>query len=309
MRTFTLILLLFASLHLFAQKGSQSSLALSPVQDFFRVPADGNIIQPTGVAVNSSGHIFVFNKGFRQLEEFDSKGNFVRSLGQGLFKDPHGLRIDSEDNIWTTDLEAHVVLKLSPEGKVLMVLGQNGTSGLYDSLRSRVLFFKPADVAFAPNGDIYIADGYGNSRVVRLDKYGNLIRSWGKKGAEQGNFDNPHNLVIASDNRVYVADRNNRRVQVFNLNGDFVEEWKHLGKPWGLALSVDNQLFMTDGDIEKIIKIDLKGNITGVLTCGPGTRYGQMHAAHGIATDSEGAVYITEVLNWRVQKFAPNTPD
>ncbi|MEZ4775076.1 MAG: kelch repeat-containing protein [Bacteroidia bacterium] len=292
-------------LYAIGQTQNAPVLQYQSIPDFFQVPPDGNIIQPTGVAVNSHGHIFIFNKGNLQLEEFDAQGSFVRSIGKGLFKDPHGLRIDKNDNIWTTDLDAHVVLKLSPEGRVLMVLGQNGTSGLYDSLRNRVLFFKPADIAFAPNGDLYIADGYGNSRMVRLDKNGNLIRAWGVKGGGKGDFDNPHNVVIPSNNRVYVADRNNRRIQVFNLNGDFIAEWKNLGKPWGLTLSPDNHIYMTDGDVEKILKLDLEGNIKGIINCGPGTQIGQMHAAHGITSDSHGALYVTEVLNWRVQKFVP----
>ncbi|MDX2250241.1 MAG: kelch repeat-containing protein [Bacteroidia bacterium] len=301
-----ILLSLFLSfLSVYGQPATGPALYYQPVPDFFRVPVDGNIVQPTGVAVNSRGHVFVFNKGFRQLEEFDAHGSFVRSLGQGLFKDPHGLRIDKEDNIWTTDLESHVVIKLSPEGRVLMVLGQNNTSGLYDSVRQRVLFFKPADIAFSENGDLYIADGYGNSRMVRLDKSGNLIRAWGKKGGGQGDFDNPHNVVIPPNGRVYVADRNNRRIQVFNANGDFIAAWTHLGKPWGLTLSPDNHIYMTDGDVEKILKLDLEGNIKGIIHCGPGTQLGQMHAAHGIASGPDGGIYVTEVLNWRVQKFMP----
>lgn len=305
MKYFSIFLFLtLGSVYLFAQKAKAPILKLKADAHFLRTPADGNIIQPTGVAVNSQGHIFAFNKGNRQLMEFDADGNYLRSLGHGIFKDPHGLRIDSEDNIWTTDLEAHLVLKMSPQGSVLMVLGENGTSGLYNETRQSIQFFKPADVAFGANGDIYVADGYGNHRVVRLDKDGNLIKAWGKQGSENGNFDNPHNIVIDQEGLVYIADRNNSRIQVFSREGEFKEAWTNLGKPWGLAISKESHIYMTDGDGEKMLKLDRKGNILGEYKAGPGTQTGQFRAAHGIAVGLKGELYVTEVLNWRIQKLS-----
>ena len=282
---------------------AQIPFELEPVPGFLKTPVDGNMIQPTGVAVNSLGHIFAFNKGNRQLMEFDADGNYVRSLGQGIFKDPHGLRIDRQDNIWTTDLVSHLVIKMSPDGHVLMVLGENGTSGLYNEARDMVLFFKPADVAIANNGDIYVADGYGNHRVVRLDRNGKLIKSWGKQGSENGNFDNPHNIVMDAQGRLYVADRNNSRIQVFSREGEFIEAWTNVGKPWGLAISPEQNIYMTDGDNEKILKLDRSGKILGEYTGGTGTQTGHFRAAHGIAAGPQEELYVTEVLNWRVQKF------
>ena len=275
---------------------------LEVIPEFFAPPADGNLVQPTGVALNSEGHIFVFNKGNRQLMEFDPHGHYLRSFGHGLFIDPHGLRIDSDDNIWTTDLETHTVLKFNEKGQLLMVIGQNKTSGLFDEGRNSVLFFKPADVGFRNNGDIFVADGYGNHRIVQLDKEGNFIRSWGEQGAEEGNFDNPHNIIV-DRNRVYVADRNNKRIQVFDTNGKFVEAWTNLGKPWGLAISPERNIYMVDGDAEVIYKLDTEGNILGKHEAGPGRGAGYLRAAHGIAVGPQEELYITEVLNWRVQKF------
>ncbi len=286
---------------LFAQPET-AGFQLEVVEHFFKTPPDGNFIQPRGVAVDSKGHIFVFNKGKHQLMEFDPQGQFVRSLGDGLFVDPHGLRIDGEDNLWTTDLETHLVLKISPEGQVMMVLGQQGTSGLFDESRSAILFFKPADLGFASNGDIFIADGYGNHRVVQLDSDGNFIRSWGEQGDQEGNFDNPHNIVV-DRNRVYVADRNNARVQVFDTDGNFVEAWTHVGKPWGLAVSPERNLYLVDGDDEVIYKLNMSGEILGKVEAGPGQQTGQLRAAHGIAVGPQEELYVTEVLNWRVQKF------
>lgn len=291
---------IMSALSLVAQTSSEFHLEVVP--DFFKTTVDGNIIQPTGVAVNSKGHIFVFNKGNRQLMEFDAQGNYLRSFGQGLFIDPHGLRIDHEDNIWTTDLETHVVLKLNPQGQVMMVVGQRITPGLFDEARQSVLFYKPADVAIRSNGDIYVADGYGNHRVVHLDKDGNLIRTWGEKGPQIGNFDNPHNIVV-DRNRVYVVDRNNKRVQVFDTDGKFVSAWTHLGIPWGLAVSPERNLYLVDGDAEVIYKLDMDGQVLGKYEAGPGRSPGHLRAAHGIAVGPQEELYVTEVLNWRVQKF------
>lgn len=303
MRTVTQ-LLLFSLLSITVLAQTQPpAFELKVVPDFFQTPVDGNMVQPTGVAVNSQGHIFAFNKGNHKLMEFDAEGQFVRSLGDGIFKDPHGIRIDAEDNIWTTDLESHLVIKMSPEGKVLLVLGENGTSGLYNETRGMILFFKPADVAFGRNGDIYVADGYGNHRVVRLDKHGKLIKAWGKQGSEQGNFDNPHNIITDHQGRVYVADRNNARVQVFSPEGEFQKAWTNLGRPWGLAISPERHIYMTDGDAEKILKLDLDGNVLGEFRAGPGSQPGQLRAAHGIALGLQDELYVTEVLNWRIQKM------
>lgn len=301
MKPHLLIYLCFLiSYQIFGQ--TTAPFALNVIEGFIKTPVDGNFIQPTGVAVNSKGHIFVFNKGNRKLMEFDPEGNYLRSFGDGLFIDPHGLRIDDQDNLWTTDLEMHVVLKLNPEGQVLLVIGERNKSGLFDDARKSVLFFKPADLGFSSNGNIFVADGYGNHRVVQLDKEGNFIRSWGEKGTEPGNFDNPHNIVV-DRNRVYVADRNNKRVQVFDTEGKFVTAWTNLGTPWGLAKSPERNLYMVDGDAEVIYKLDMEGNILGKYEAGPGRSPGHLRAAHGIAAGPHEELYITEVLNWRVQKF------
>lgn len=299
-------LLLAAHGTVIAQNG-MPSWQLKPVDGFLQTPPDGNIIQPTGVAVDRQGHVYAFNKGNRQLMEFDSEGKYLRSLGAGIFKDPHGLRIDEEGNIWATDLEAHLVLKLNPQGRVLMVLGQNGTAGLYDDTRGMILFNKPADVAFGRNGDIYVADGYGNNRVVHLDKHGKLIRTWGEKGPQSGNFDNPHNIVTDREGKIYVADRYNNRVQVFSATGEFVVEWENLGIPWGLAIDPQDRIYMTDGNNEHIYLLNTQGEILGRFEGGPGSQAGQFRAAHGIAIDPGHALYVTEVLNWRVQRL--NLPD
>ncbi|NND05571.1 MAG: hypothetical protein HKN87_04255 [Saprospiraceae bacterium] len=293
---------LFLATLLSGQTTGHTSFDLHSVPGFLQMPEDGNVIQPTGVAVNSAGHIFVFNKGNKQLMEFGEDGSYVRSIGAGIFKDPHGLRIDRYDNIWVTDLVSHMVIKLNPQGQVEMVLGQNGTQGLYEEGRDMVLFFKPADITFAPNGDLYVADGYGNHRIVQLNKHGRFIRTWGKQGPEAGNFDNPHNIIYYK-NRLYVADRYNSRIQVFDLEGKHQASWTNVGKPWGLAVSPEGNIYMTEGDAEQILKLDPDGNILGTYIAGPGAAPGQLRAAHGIAVGLNEELYVTEVLNWRVQRY------
>jgi DNA-binding beta-propeller fold protein YncE len=168
--------------------------------DFFQFPPNWVEGEAAGVAVNSKGHIFLFQRTKPMLSEFDASGRYVRSFGEGLFDHPHGLRIDSDDNIWTTDDTNSTVLKLSPAGKVQLVLGRRNNSGEADWL-----FNKPTDVAFSKHGDIYVTDGYGNSRVVKFDRNGNFIKAWGSYGSAPGEFMLPHSVVIDKNDHVYVG--------------------------------------------------------------------------------------------------------
>ena len=177
------------------------------VTDFFTYPPNWEEGETSGVAVNSKGHIYLFQRAKPMLSEFDEHGRFIRSLGEGLFDHPHGLRIDRDDNLWTTDDTNHTVLKLNPMGTVLLVLGRRSNGD-----EANWLFNKPADVAFARNGDIYVADGYGNSRIVKFDRDGNYLKSWGSYGSEPGQFILPHSVVVDSNDHVYVADRENARI-------------------------------------------------------------------------------------------------
>ena len=269
--------------------------------DALRTPVNANIIAPSGVAVNSRGEVVVTSRGTYKVMVFDASGNFLRGFGQDVIKAPHGLRVDGDDNVWITDIEQHLVLKLSPEGRLLMVLGQQNNQGTYDEIRKMALFYKPADVAFGLNGDIYVADGYGNSRVVQFSEAGDFIRDWGEAGNAPNQFNNPHNLVVADNGKVFVADRHNKRIQIFNDKGQLINSWAHLGTPWGLAAD-KNKLYMTDGNSEQVLIIYFDGKVVnsfGVV----GQLPGRLRAVHGIAVDNDENIWVTEVLNWRVQKF------
>ena len=236
------------------------------------------------------------------MMEFDREGRFVRTLGDGLFTSAHGLRIDGDDNIWTTDIGSHVVLRFNPEGRVTMVLGKTGLAGEWSEQFKMPLFNEPTDVAFGPSGDIFVSDGYGNSRIMKFDAGGSFIRSWGRSGTAPGEFDLPHAVVTDAKGLVYVADRENKRIQVFNADGEFVKEWSHVGCPYGLCLTPEQSLYVADGRAERVLKMNLEGEILGSFG-EPGKALGQFGWAHGIALGPESEIYVAEILNWRVQKF------
>jgi streptogramin lyase len=277
-------------------------LAYKVVPEFFEYPADWVAGEASGVAVNSRGHIFLFQRAKPMLSEFDAHGHYVRSLGEGLFDHPHGLRIDSKDNIWTTDDTNHTVLKLSPAGRVLLVLGRRNSGG-----EANWLFNKPADVAVTESGDIYVADGYGNSRIVKFDRSGNFIKAWGRYGSEVGEFMLPHSVVVDKAGRVYVADRENARIQIFDSDGRFLTQWTGIGYPYGLQITPDQHIWMVDGGFDRIVELDPHGKILGAIGS-PGHEPGQFAWGHFLAIGADRKMFVADVLNWRFQVFTPTSP-
>jgi DNA-binding beta-propeller fold protein YncE len=272
------------------------------VPDFFKLPIGMNFGEASAVALNSKGHIFVFHRTNPMLIEFDERGKFLRSIGEGLFDHPHGLRIDADDNIWTTDDGNHLVLKLNPAGRVLLVLGRKNWGAEADWL-----FNRPTDVAFGKNGEIFVSDGYSNSRVVKFDRQGNFIKSWGKFGTGLSEFSLPHSIVIDAAGRVYVADRENMRIQIFDQEGNFLEEWTDIGYPYGLFVTRDQHIWMADGGFGRVIELDQSGKILGALG-EPGRAPGQFGWPHMLALGPDGKIYVADILNWRFQVFAPSAP-
>jgi DNA-binding beta-propeller fold protein YncE len=272
------------------------------VTNFFKFPKGMIAGETSAVAVNAKGHIFLFQRTKPMLTEYDDTGKFVRSIGDGLFSHPHGLRIDSDGNLWTTDDGSHLVLKLDPSGKVLLVLGRINTGAEADWLLN-----KPADVAFARNGDVYVADGYGNSRVVKFDRDGNYLKSWGKYGTAIGEFNLPHTVAVDAADRVYVGDRENQRIQIFDSEGNFLNQWTGIGYPYGLFITPDQHVWMADGGYDRILELDPNGKILGALG-EPGHKPGQMAWAHFLSVGPNRAIYVADVLNWRFQVFARTAP-
>jgi len=270
--------------------------------DFFHGSEHLSLGEASGIALNSKNHIFLFQRARPMLTEYDSTGNFLRSLGEGLFTHPHGLRIDRDDNIWTTDDGSHLVLKLSPAGQILLVLGRKDVAAEADWL-----FNQPTDVAFGKNGEIYISDGYGNSRIVKFDREGKFIKSWGQFGTGPGEFNLPHSVVVDRSGNVYVGDRENKRIQIFDADGNYLREWTGIGYPYGLFITPDQHIWMVDGGYDRIVELDQNGKVLGSIG-EPGHAPGQLAWGHFLALGPDRTLYVADVLNWRFQVFKPAAP-
>lgn len=280
-------------------------LGYAPVPDIFRLPEGINFGPCSSVAVNSKGNILVFNRSAQALMEFDGNGKYLRSLAAGIFTLPHGMRVDAEDNIWATDIGSHIVVKMDPRGRILMVLGVKGRASEWHQAGHLRCFDEPNDVAFGPAGEIYVTQGHGKgeSRVIKFDADGNFIRTWGGEGAGAGQFNVPHSVMTDARGRVHVADRSNQRIQVFDADGNFLRETRHPGTPCGLCLCRDRaHIMMAHGHTGKIMKLDLEGNVLGA-TGSQGKGPGEYGEAHFLALDAREDIYVADTLNWRVQKL------
>jgi DNA-binding beta-propeller fold protein YncE len=282
-----------------APSQSAPNLGLVADPDWAQLPEGWNFGEAAGVAVDGQQNVYVFHRGPHPLIQFSREGRFLRSLLEGLITSAHTVRIDGEQNIWVVDVGAHTVLKVQPSGRILMVLGRRGSPGA-DEAR----FNQPTDVAVAPGGDIYVTDGYGNSRVMKFSRDGKFLTQWGSKGSGPGEFDLPHAVVLDLEGRVYVADRENNRIQVFTPEGQFVAQWPELGSPWGLVMTPEEDILMADGKNNRIIKVGRDGRLLGTYGK-PGKRSGEFSLAHGIALGTGGEIFVAEVANWRVQKLVP----
>ena len=267
--------------------------------DWPTLPSGWNFGETAGVALDGQGHVYVLHRGRNPIMEFTPDGRLIRSWGEGTFIRVHAIRVDPEGNIWTVDNDTHQVLKMDRTGRVQMVFGRRGQSGETDEL-----FNRPTDVAFGPNGEIYVTDGYGNSRVVKFSKQGRYITAWGKPGKGEGEFDLPHTVAVDQQGRVFVGDRENYRVQVFDSDGKFLTQWTHVGSPWGFALQPDGTLFMTDGHNDRILKLDLDGKVLGAFGRN-GRMPGDLNFPHQLGVDAAGNIFVAEIKNQRVQKFSP----
>jgi DNA-binding beta-propeller fold protein YncE len=286
----------------FAQLKSGPPLPHQVVKDWAKLPKGWNFGECSGVAVDKQDNVWVFNRGSHPVMQFDRNGNFLQAWPDIVIKSSHGMSIDGDGNIWAVDVKGHVVIKYNTDGKVLMILGnRQGTPGNNDS---KDAFNEPTGVAFDSQGDLYISDGYVNSRVIKFNRDGEYLTHWGRKGTADGEFNLVHDVCLDSRDRVYVADRANQRVQIFDTNGKFLGKWTDIGAPWGLVYSRrEDCIFMADGLNNRIIKLSLDGQVLGVLSS-YGKTQGKLDFVHNIAMDSAGSIYVAEIKNWRVQKFA-----
>jgi len=242
------------------------------------------------------------------IQKFDASGRLVASFGAGMFNYPHGLFVDRDDNVWVSDGrgkngKGHTVMKFSPAGALLMTLGKPGVPG-----DGPDTFNAPSDILIAPNGDIFVADGHGgdtNARIVKLSKDGKFIKAWGKKGSGPGEFDTPHGLAMDSAGRLFVADRSNSRVQVFNQDGGFIAEWRQFGRPSGVFINKKDVIYVADSTSTDPINPGYKQGIRiGSVKDGKVTAFipwGETNTLEGVAADEQGNVYggYTNTLNFR----------
>jgi hypothetical protein len=256
--------------------------------------------------------------------KFDSSGNLVKSFGAGMIVRPHGLFIDKNNNVWVTDGDAEngkgdQVFEFSQDGKVLLTLGKAGVAG-----DGPDTFNKPSDVLVTPNGDIFVADGHGpgsNARIVKFSAGGKFIMAWGKEGTGPGEFNNPHSLAMDSKERLFVADRGNSRVQIFDQDGKFLEEWRQFGRPSGVFIDKKDILYVADSEsniarnpgFRRGIRIGSAkdGKVTAfipdpVLNPGQGLEPTNGTAAEGVAADDAGNVYGAEVGLRNFKRYVKN---
>jgi DNA-binding beta-propeller fold protein YncE len=255
---------------------------------------------PGDLEFDSKGHLWVISRpgnGFntQPVVEFDENGKYIRSFGEGLFGNrPHGIHLDSDGNIWISDGSSHTVVKMDPQGQVLLTLGTKGMAGDWNEAAGTRLLREPNDVAIGRNGDVFIVEGHtpganGDPRVLKFDKTGKFIKSWGGKGTDPGKFQVAHGISIDAKGLVWVADRENSRIQVFDQDGTFVRQMKYAGLPCSFDIGKDG-ITMVNGFTGQILKLDLDGKVLSVYG-----KMGDFGEAHNVAVNSKGEIFVGDV--------------
>jgi len=277
----------------------------APVPNPLTLPAGRTFGVVASIAINSRGHAFVYQRSPHPIVEFDEKGQFVRDLREGTDTRAHSIRIDQADNIWTVDSGDHTVTKLSPQGDVLLTLGTKGQIGSGADAARVPLFNTPADVAVAPNGDVFVVQGENGApdpRVIRFDKAGRFITTW-SLGFAEGTRSSPHAIVIDHDGLVYVADRDVMRIRVFRPDGTGVRDIQMQNRMYGLCIDRDGRLWTVTGGDGMVLEIDWNGTVEGRMGTG-GRGAGQIGEGHMIAVAPNGDVFVADTINSTVHRFA-----
>jgi len=273
-----------------------------PVPGFLKLPDHITLGDCSAVDIDSTGTLYLFHRGRQPILCFSHTGTFIRSWGDTLIGKAHGLRVDPDDNVWVTDTGHHTVFKFSPDGKLLLALGTPDRPGT-----GRDQFDRPTDVAFGTSGDVFVADGYGNSRIVKFDRTGRFQSTWGTAGTQPGQFNLPHSLFVDRKGRLLVGDRENDRIQIFDPDGRHLETWNGFA-PYGIAGDRTHQVFIADGRANQILRLNATGGVA--LRIGSrGHSAGRFVLPHMLAIDQEGSLYVAEVGGRRFQKFRKQKPE
>jgi sugar lactone lactonase YvrE len=297
------------------------------VPNFLKMPPNLYMGEGIGVASNSKGHIFVYTRSqATRLFEFDQNGNYLREIGQGLygFVFAHNVRVDAEDNIWAIDEGANMLIKFNPEGRVVMTMGRRPEP--VDALAGvptppdptnpgKYIFSRPTDVAWDAQGNIFVTDGYGNSRIVKYDKNGKFLAQAGTKGSEPGQLNLPHSLAVDAQGNAYVADRSNKRIEVFDNDLKFKAIYDNVGTPWELCISpgphqylFSSNTFPDTNDYSlasvtgEVYKMELDGTVIGKFGKA-GKELGEFSGLHEIDCRNPNVLFTSEIQLWRVQKI------
>ncbi len=287
-----------------------------------QLPAGWSWQEVAGVATDSHDRVYVFNRGDHPLMVFDRQGRFLASWGEGLFARPHGIFIGPDDAVYCTDDMGHTVRKFTTDGRLLLTLGTSGqpsdtgaTSMDFRTIvRAGAPFHYPTNLALAADGSMYVSDGYGNARVHKFDAKGKLLFSWGEPGSGPGQFHLPHGIAIDRHGTVYVADRENSRIQLFTADGKYLTEWTDVARPCQVFIDKQGDLFISelgfraamwpgttapspDATGGRLSIFDAAGRLKarwggGLHPCAAGDFF----APHGIWVDAQGDIYVTEVV-------------
>jgi outer membrane protein assembly factor BamB len=291
------------------------------VENWAKLPDGWKLGDVGGVGVDSRDQVYVFHRGAHPLIVFDRDGNFLRSWGDALFPRAHGVHMGPDDSIYLTDDGAHAVWKCTLDGKVLLTIGIPGQPA---PLMSGTPFRGCTHTALSPDNHIYVSDGYGNARIHKYSPDGKLVLSWGEPGSDPGQFNLPHNISCDADGWVYVADRENHRIQVFNGDGKFETQWHNLHRPSGMYMSGGKCPICYVGEIGPYYKFNRgtpnlgprlsilsnKGELLARISATPsaGTGPGQFLSPHGLVADSRGDLYIGEVSYTAWPSLFPDQP-
>lgn len=290
------------------------------VENWGKLPPGLRYSEVAAVGVDSRDNVYVFARGQNPMIVFDREGNFLRTWGQGLFSRAHGLHIGTDDTLYCTDDGDHTVRHMTTEGKLLMELGIPGKPAEYMSGEP---FHRCTHTALSPGGDIYVSDGYGNARVHKYSPDGKLLFSWGQPGTNPGEFNIVHNICCDDDGWVYVADRENHRIQVFNGQGKYETQWNNMHRPCGLCMTRGKNAIAYIGESGPSMSVNVNSPGIGprvslwtlegkrIAQVGDATRAkpSQFTSPHGVAVDSRGDIYVGEVARTAMKNKGTPVPD